>query len=209
MELFIVRHGITGHNARLAHQRHHTPLSPKGEEQARALAAALSTHGITHIETSTATRAMQTATIVAKALGVPLSCHEDLREERRPSVLADLSYFHPRSLYIASLLFLLGASRAHHSDEENPYEFRARTTKALARIHAGAAPQERLLIIAHNAIILEMADVLKGNRFVPFFRRPLAVIAELAHCAGFHATSTTEGKWRVERFTPIRKSFFS
>ncbi len=209
MELFIVRHGETLHNARFTHHRHHTPLSPKGEAQANALASAISSYGISRIETSTASRAMQTATIVGATLNLPITFHEDLREERRPSVLADLSYFHPRSLYVASLLLLFGGSHMHYSDEENPYEFRARTAEALARIEASATSEEKLLIIAHNAIILEMTDILKGNTFVPFFRRPLTVISELVHCGGFHATQTTKGEWAVETFVPLHKSFFS
>lgn len=211
MELFIVRHGVTAHNTRLKHQRHHTPLSLKGEAQAEALAKALLPYGITRIETSTATRALQTADIVAKVLNIPITTHEDLREEHRPSVLADYSFFHPKSLYIMSLLFMLGASTKHHSDEENPYEFRERTKQTLKRIEANASPNEKVLIITHNAITLEMVDVLKETPFIPFFRRPLAVLLELKNCTGFHAKKDTEntqtGKWKVNAFNPIHKSF--
>ena len=72
--LYLIRHGETDANVAGAWQgATDSPLNPRGEAQARALARRLAKEGhpITAIYTSPLQRARQTAEIIAQALGIP------------------------------------------------------------------------------------------------------------------------------------------
>ncbi|MFZ4855587.1 MAG: histidine phosphatase family protein [Desulfuromonadaceae bacterium] len=79
--LYIARHGETEWNRAGKLQGHRdSPLTAKGQQQAVALAAALSNRKITRVYSSDLGRAVQTATAVAEQLGVELIQDVRLRE---------------------------------------------------------------------------------------------------------------------------------
>jgi probable phosphoglycerate mutase len=78
---YIARHGETEWNLAGRLQGHRdSPLTAKGQQQAVALAAALSNRQITRVYSSDLGRAVQTARAVAENLGVELIQDERLRE---------------------------------------------------------------------------------------------------------------------------------
>lgn len=80
--LLMLRHGQTEHSAQLRYSgRAELPLTELGRRQAAAAAARLATaHGVAAVVSSPLSRASQTATLVADALGVALTIHEGLIE---------------------------------------------------------------------------------------------------------------------------------
>jgi broad specificity phosphatase PhoE len=93
-ELWIVRHGDVDR----AHQGVDPPLSARGHDQAKAMAAGLAgapeLAGVTAVHCSPMRRTVQTAEPLAAALGVPLVHHDGLAEYDRDSpeylLMADL-----------------------------------------------------------------------------------------------------------------------
>lgn len=80
-EVILFRHGETNWNREERFQGHiDIPLNETGREQATQLIPRLRTLGITAILSSTLTRAIETAQIVADELKVPIFQDQDLRE---------------------------------------------------------------------------------------------------------------------------------
>ena len=82
MKLYFSRHGQSEANVlrEFSNADHKHPLTALGVQQAQALAAALAGKGIARIYSSPVLRAVQTAGIVATALGLPVTYTEALRE---------------------------------------------------------------------------------------------------------------------------------
>lgn len=92
MTMLWIRHGETALNVARVLQPPDTPLSPRGEAQAHALAAALAGRGLRAVLCSDLPRAHRTAQIVAAAAGgVPLHVSA-LLQERHYGELRGLSY---------------------------------------------------------------------------------------------------------------------
>ena len=80
MAIFVARHGETELNAARVIQLPTTPLSARGQRQAEQLAARLAALGVTSILTSDLTRAIETATAIARRTGAPIAIDPVLRE---------------------------------------------------------------------------------------------------------------------------------
>ncbi len=81
VSVYVARHGETTWNAVGRYQgRLETPLSPLGQAQAQALAAALAGKGITRIISSPLSRCMQTAVPLSVETGVPIESEPLLLE---------------------------------------------------------------------------------------------------------------------------------
>ena len=85
MPVILLRHGETAWDLVNAQRwpgaaNDFAPLTPVGVRQARAAGEALSSQPVDQVLTSPMTRAMQTASVVAARLGVPLQVELDLRE---------------------------------------------------------------------------------------------------------------------------------
>ena len=83
--MILLRHGQSEWNLRFTEAREDpgipdAPLTPLGQEQADAAAAALAGEGIRRILASPYTRALQTAAPIARALGLPVQVHLTVRE---------------------------------------------------------------------------------------------------------------------------------
>lgn len=85
--LLLVRHGESIFNRRYAAEKvdpniQDPTLTPEGEAQAERLAEVLREERIEHVVTSPLTRALQTASILARRLGAPVTVDVALRERR-------------------------------------------------------------------------------------------------------------------------------
>jgi 2,3-bisphosphoglycerate-dependent phosphoglycerate mutase len=82
VKLYFTRHGESEANLlrEISNRGLKHPLTEKGRQQARALAAELRLAGITSIYTSPLLRAVQTAEILSEALGVGFEITDALRE---------------------------------------------------------------------------------------------------------------------------------
>jgi broad specificity phosphatase PhoE len=83
--MILLRHGQSEFNLHFTKTRRDPgipdpKLTPLGEEQAEAAAAALAGAGIARIIASPYTRALQTAAPIARALGLPVTVTPDVRE---------------------------------------------------------------------------------------------------------------------------------
>ena len=81
MELLLVRHGITQHNADRIFMGHDpVPLSALGRDQISRLAERLLDDRLTRIVSSDIARARESAEIISARLGLPIDTHPALRE---------------------------------------------------------------------------------------------------------------------------------
>ena len=88
----IIRHGQSQGNAEGRFGGHtDTPLSPRGRKQAQATARALATEKFSAIYSSDLPRAIETASPLAKLVGVPLETTDALRE-RSVGVMEGLTF---------------------------------------------------------------------------------------------------------------------
>ena len=81
-KLLLIRHGQTALNVegRVHNQQDTTGLDETGRWQASRLVEVCRGYGVRSLLTSPEQRALETAQIIADALGVPLQCSEALRE---------------------------------------------------------------------------------------------------------------------------------
>ena len=88
----IIRHGQSQGNAEGRFGGHtDTPLSPRGQKQAQATARALASEKFSAIYSSDLPRAIETASPLAKLVGVPLETSDALRE-RSVGVMEGLTF---------------------------------------------------------------------------------------------------------------------
>ena len=80
MTIFIARHGETADNAARVIQTARSRLSDTGRAQAESLARRMANHGIVRIVSSDYDRALETASYVATAIGIPVEKDPLLRE---------------------------------------------------------------------------------------------------------------------------------
>lgn len=80
--IYLVRHGESEMNVvpQLSHRLADLPLTERGHQQARLLAARLGEHRLVHIVTSPLRRARQTADYIAERTGAPVQESDALRE---------------------------------------------------------------------------------------------------------------------------------
>ena len=80
MRIYLIRHGETVWNAARIVQHPHTPLSERGEDQARRLGKRLRSERLGAILSSDYARALATAEAVKRTTGAPIHVQTSLRE---------------------------------------------------------------------------------------------------------------------------------
>lgn len=150
--IVLARHGETEHNAPPPRVQGwvDVPLSPRGREQALALARALRQDGLAAVYTSQLVRARETAEIVARELGLELAVDARLAESNRGRwegrLLEEIAREEPREWEAwlrggASFRFPGGESLAEHAE---------RVAAALADVRRGPLPA---LCVCHGGTI--------------------------------------------------------
>jgi broad specificity phosphatase PhoE len=149
--ILLARHGQSDWNATRRWQGHaDRPLTEKGRAQAKALATRLEHIQLDAVYSSDLRRASETAAEVARAQGLELSQHPELRE-------VDVGSWSGLTRAEAEERFPEGFARWRDGypgwDDGESYE--AMTDRVLATIHgiASAHPDGRALVVAHGGPI--------------------------------------------------------
>lgn len=155
--IILARHGETEWNRqRRAQGKSDIPLSEVGIKQAKALAKKLQGIGITHIYSSTLTRASHTARIVAEALSLSFEEHEGFNER-------DLGVFEGKTWEEISKEFTGSGEELIATDileSEEIAVFQKRVTKTIHEIiekHRG----EKVLVVCHGGVLYTLVKHLK------------------------------------------------
>jgi len=129
--IYLIRHGQTLANKKLIHQNPDEPLSLLGRKQAEKAALYLKKEKFDTLVCSTFTRARETAEILGRELGLPLSAFGCLVEFRRPNYLYNKSHVSIGSLiYIARLFFHRENPTWNDDGAENMFAVRNRVEDA-------------------------------------------------------------------------------
>lgn len=143
--LYLIRHGETAHNAARVLQPADTPLSPRGQAQAAALAQRLKPLRLSGILSSDLTRALQTAQAIAAACGLPIQTSPLLHERN----FGDL-----RGRPYDSLAHDPIAAAEAPPGGESMAEFAARTEAAWAELLAVQARLGGALAVVTHGLVL-------------------------------------------------------
>ena len=145
--LLLARHGETDWNREGRWQGHApTPLNETGRAQARALARRLAAERLDVVYSSDLPRALETARIVASALGLEIRTEPGLRE-----------------LDVGSRQGLTSAELDGVAWDGETYDaHRERVLAAVHRIVAGH-PRGRVLAVTHGGCLRRMQEVVLGR----------------------------------------------
>jgi broad specificity phosphatase PhoE len=152
MHLFIIRHGeCLGQCNPAYYADPDSPLSARGEAQARAVADQLRTEQITHIISSPLLRSLATAHIIADILdNASVNVWFDLREAwddpYRSVRRAELQQRFPRAVLPASML----EAGWEHPGDKTYVSFLARAMSVLQEIKIRFAHQDRVVVVTHG-----------------------------------------------------------
>jgi broad specificity phosphatase PhoE len=172
-ELLLVRHGETDWNVERRWQGHaDRPLNKRGRSQARELAERVVLERIDAVYSSDLARALETAQIVARRIGMKVLALRELRE-------VDVGEFSGlTSEEIAELYPAAGARTRRRGygweQGESLAEMEARVLGAVRRI-AAAHPVGRVLVVGHGGTIRALAAVAAGLDHAERRLRPLVV----------------------------------
>lgn len=198
-EILLVRHGATANGASLPdgvvpHLDGHAnpPLTPRGRDQAQALALRLSNMGVDRLFVTTLIRTHQTAEPVAAKLGLVPEAVPDLREinlgelegdefERRRAA-GDTTFY--RALELQRWDVIPGA--------EDMELFSARVFRGLEHVADVTGPDATAVAIVHGAVIAEaMHRVTKSERFAFIETENASISTIIRH---------PDGRWRLRSY---------
>lgn len=153
-EICVVRHGETDWNAAgILQGWRDVPINATGRQQAQALAQSFASCGFASVYSSPLVRALETAQIIAAALGLSSPvCHEGLKERNFGSVQgvpkAELAAQRPE----VHRQIIERNPAGDFPDGETMAHFHARVLAALTEIGAAHAGK-RVLIVTHGWVM--------------------------------------------------------
>jgi broad specificity phosphatase PhoE len=166
MRLFLARHGETAWNLEGRWQGHtDIPLSARGREQARALAARLPAHGIGHIRASDLIRARDTAEIVARELGIAEVTVDARLRERAFGVFEGLTGAECAARFPEAWTRYEADRRCVPPGGEPQERVVARLLQAVQE--AAAAATGAVLVVGHGGSIRALLHAAFGRPFPP------------------------------------------
>ena len=160
--MILLRHGETMFNVLFSKSRRDPgirdpQLTERGREQAVEAARTLASESVTQVLTSPYTRAIQTANVVARALGIPLGIDEIIRE--RFSYSCDVGT--PRSVLVTrwpEYAFAHLDDLWWPNDEEPLLQFQARCD-AFRRRMAGSVDWRTTVVVTHWGVVRALTGV--------------------------------------------------
>lgn len=188
--ILVVRHGEAEYETELCSDDGGS-LTGAGRRQARELADRLRSERIARVWTSPLARAVQTAEIVAAALGVDVVVREGLREYGVGS-LAGTSVGEQEYFQEVFRRWAGGDDTAQIDGGERIVDFVSRVAEALAEI-ADAHPGEAALVVSHGGAILATVPQLAG------LPRTRGLGVTLANCGAIELEKDADG-WRLRRW---------
>ncbi len=146
--IFLARHGETDWNRELRFQGHRDPpLNETGRRQARELAERLAGEELVWVYSSSLRRALETAELVARPLGLPLSSEDGLREVDTGSwsglTRAEIEERYPEA-------FRRWLDYGPGWEDGESYEEMAGRVAATLDLLAARHPGERILVVTHG-----------------------------------------------------------
>ncbi len=167
MHVYFVRHGETELNRRYRHQSPGTPLSPRGEQQARRTAEYLTTFEPSLLLTSDYTRALETARIIGSRHQLSPQPTDLFREIVRPTSLCGKSLFHPRTYaYVVTSFFKRYDPTWHFDDAENFTEVVGRAQAALIYLEALTTTHQSVVVVSHTVFINVLVSYMCKRRML-------------------------------------------
>ena len=139
---------------------HEWKLSPAGREKAAALAERLRPHGPSTVFTSDEPKAVETAEIVAKALGVPHEAVLGLHEHDRSNVPQM-----PTREFISSIALFFKKPTELVLGLETAEQARRRVTVAMDQILADNETRDVAVVTHGTVLALYLAPLLEGDPF--------------------------------------------
>lgn len=147
--IYFVRHGESEGNVGLVRQGHHSSLTEKGMEQARFIANRAKKLPVEVLVSSSMKRAVETAEIIGKEIGMAPELSDLFIERRRPSVQIGKAKDSADSVD-AELMILENFTKPgyRYSDEENFDDLKERAGRAL--IFLENRKEENFLVVTHG-----------------------------------------------------------
>ena len=165
MDIYFVRHGQTGSNARRVHQYPNTPLTALGREQALSAAEHLRAMNIDCIVTSDYKRAQETSSIIGNVLSISPIQNPLFHEIRRPAKLYSKSHFHPLTVwYVIETVLRRGNPGWHYDDAENLPDVRKRVHEALMFLESLGENKKSIAVVSHTIFINLLVAYMCKNR---------------------------------------------
>ena len=160
--LCLVRHGETAWNAEHRVQGQlDVPLNESGRRQAQAVAEALAQEKFAAIYSSDLSRALQTAEISSRNLGLTINVEKDLRE-RHYGIFESLTYAEVKTRYPQDYArFEARDPEFAFRSGESLRDFSARSIAVATRI-AGAHPGQSVLVFTHGGILDKLYRFVTG-----------------------------------------------
>lgn len=151
MDIYLVRHGQTDGNLASRHQHPDTPLNEVGILQAQEVAAKLLKYNPTHLISSKQKRAVQTAQIISKQIGLVAEVSDDLIEILRPDYLVGERRYGLK-MVVYMFLWYLDYRPASYHDGETYADFRSRLRRVedyFSKLPKGS----RAVVVSHAGFI--------------------------------------------------------
>lgn len=187
MEIYLVRHGETNGNLAHRHQHDSTPLTFKGEAQAKEAAEQVAALAPTHLLTSNLLRAVETARIIGERCDLVPETSSLFVELERPKHLRGHSHFSLRSLWFYVRWYV-----GRVAVGEKYAELRTRIEAAKDHL-ATYAPDSRVVVVSHAVFI---------TLFVGHLCRTRALRPCLAAAAFMRILTMRNGNMLRVRFDP-------
>lgn len=168
MKIYLLRHGEAQDDAE---DRYggiaDYPLTPAGRAGAERMATQLRGSGITAVYSSPYRRALETAQVIATALGCPVQAVEDLRDRNSYGVLSGVRKEEADAVFAHLLAPLQEEPGEYYSEElvpgaEPKGEFRHRVAGAFHRVVHGAAGHDAIGIVTHGNVTRAIYDDVLG-----------------------------------------------
>ncbi len=139
---------------------HEWKLSPAGRERAAALAERLRPHAPAVVFTSDEPKAIETAEIVATALGVPHEVAADLEEHDRSNVPQM-----PTREFISSMALFFKKPSELVLGRETAEQAQRRVTVAIDRILSENSKRDVAVVTHGTVLALYLAPIMEGDPF--------------------------------------------
>jgi broad specificity phosphatase PhoE len=195
--VYFIRHGQSTGNASIVRQQgSHTALTPKGEQQAKSMAAHMKKFPLEALFASPFARAKATGEVLGSETGLPITFSELFIERRRPSIQIRKAKIHPRFAWAQLHLILFSRFKSYrYSDEETPEDLLQRARTALA--YLAEQPQSTIAVVTHGFFMRAMYAYMTLGEGVTG-RAYLALTRTMrVHNTALMIATYDEGVWNV------------
>ncbi len=167
MHVYFVRHGETLLNRRHIHQSPNTPLSVKGQDDARTTAEYLRGVNPTLLLSSEYTRARETAGVIGLCTGLTPAVNGLFFEIERPSKFYGLSHFSIETFWYVLLSIIHKDNPTwRYDDAENFSDIQKRAERALAYLESLSSIHSSVVVVSHTIFINVMVAYLCRNKML-------------------------------------------